>query len=351
MKYFSRKYLLSTGMERGVLYYIEPPFLITLNYLLLGDSYFQLPLFIWVTLVSFINGIFAWGIHNFAVNVLRDIIPNYHKIGKRLAIQLVVFIILTTAAEIMLYWLYSLLGFFDTPFSWQAFKGVFVAGVLFDIIALFFHEGLYAFHKWQATALEAEQLKKSHLQSQLEGLKSQVNPHFLFNSLNSLSALIYKDPDKAGTFLDEMSKVYRYLLRTNENELIPLKAEVQFLDSFFHMLKTRYEEGIKLNVHIQEQHLDYLIPPLTLQMLIENAVKHNVISRDRPLQIDVFTDLSHVLTVSNNIQKKSTKVLSNGIGLQNIISKYHLLNQSEVLIKNDEKFFTVELPLFNPQER
>ena len=220
-----------------------------------------------------------------------------------------------------------------------------VFGVTFSIILFLQYRILR--RKWKASAIETERLKKNYFQSQLEGLKTQVNPHFLFNSLNSLSALIYSDQEKAVKFVDEMSKVYRYLLRSNENELIPLKAEIQFVHSFFHMLKTRYNNGIELHLNIKDQHMDYLIAPLTLQMLIENAVKHNIISFDKPLRIDISSDSSDVLTVNNNLQKKLTKVLSNGIGLQNIITKYRLLSNSEIVIINDGKTFAVQLPLFN----
>ena len=190
-------------------------------------------------------------------------------------------------------------------------------------------------------------LKKENLQSQLEGLKGQVNPHFLFNSLNSLSSLIAEDPEKAEEFIDEMSKVYRYMLRSNEDGLTSLKNEMLFIQSYFHMLKTRYSDGLELKTIIDERYLKYMLPPLTLQMLVENAVKHNVIQKDCPLNILIMTTNSGKLVVTNNLQRKSTKILSNKIGLTNISNKYKLMKQEEIMVNDDGKEFSVVIPLIN----
>ncbi|WP_256009369.1 sensor histidine kinase [Desertivirga xinjiangensis] len=346
MGVLSKKYFVFNRQDTWVLMVVVLPYLVIVNYFLIGSMYFSFPLFIWATLVSSVIGTCSWASHIIAANVLKHTITNYSQTGKRLLIQVPVYILLTLILGLSLFSAFYGLDFITAPFSWLSFKPVFISGIMLNVVATSFHEGLFAFEKWKASTLEAEQLKRNYIQSQFEGLKSQVNPHFLFNSLNSLSALIYSDQEKAGSFLDEMSKVYRYLLRSNENELIPLSSEIHFVHSFFHMLKTRYDEGIELKLNIQEQHMQYLIPPLTLQMLIENAIKHNVISRERPLKIEVMTDVNDMLIVCNNIQKKSTKVLSNGIGLQNILTKYQLLNNSAVSIYNDDVSFVVKLPLF-----
>ncbi|RZM27301.1 MAG: hypothetical protein EOO88_13865 [Pedobacter sp.] len=347
MEALTGKYLLFTKQDTWVLSIVVLPYLVVVNYLLIGPGYFHFPLFIWATATSAAIGTCSWASHIIAANILKHTITNYSQTGKRILIQFPVYILLTLILGLSLFGTFSALDFIEKPLTLHSFQPVFISGIMLNVVATSFHEGLFAFNKWKASTVEAEQLKRNYLQSQFDGLKSQVNPHFLFNSLNSLSALIYSDQEKAGSFLDEMSKVYRYLLKSNENELIPLRSEILFVHSFFHMLKTRFEEGIKLSLNIQEHHMDYLIPPLTLQMLIENAIKHNVISKDRQLRIEIITDRNDILMVRNNIQKKSTNVLSNGIGLQNIITKYQLLNNSDVIIDNDDKFFIVRLPLFN----
>ncbi len=172
------------------------------------------------------------------------------------------------------------------------------------ILAASFHEGVAFYEKWKKVTDEAEQLKKENLQTQLESLKAQVNPHFLFNSLNSLSSLISEDPVKAEKFLDEMCKVYRYLLRNSEDDLAPLWVEMQFIQSYYHLLKTRYGDSLFLEVDIPDELVWYRIPSLTLQMLVENAVKHNMMLKDRPLQIVITTIAGPRLIISNNLQRK-----------------------------------------------
>lgn len=333
-----------------VLFIIVLPYLFVVNYLLLGARYFHFPLLANATTISILIGSVSWATHITAANIMRHTIAGYSNTIKRVAIQFPIYVALSLLLGLSLFGAFKTLDFIEIPLTWPTFRPVLIAGVILNVAATSFHEGLYAFNKWKVAMLETEQLKKNYLQSQLEGLKSQVNPHFLFNSLNSLSALIYTNPEKASDFVDEMSKVYRYLLRSNERWLIPLDAEIKFTHSFFHMLKTRYEEGIELTVGIEERYLEYLLPPLTLQMLLENAVKHNVISRGMPLKIEIFTASPNALVVRNNIQKKTTAVLSDGIGLQNILSKYQLLNNSVVEITDDGQHFVVTLPLLTTND-
>jgi LytS/YehU family sensor histidine kinase len=222
--------------------------------------------------------------------------------------------------------------------------------VIGNIIATSLNEAAYTFTIWKNTTVETEELKKANLQSRLESLKNQVNPHFLFNALNSLSSLINESPDEAEKFLDEMTKVYRYLLRNNEQELTTLSTEVKFLQSYFHLLKTRYGEGIVLNLSILPDYENYMIPPLTLQLLVENAVKHNVILREKPLHINVETIPGGQLMVRNSLQLKTVHVASNKVGLRNIAAKYKLMNQPEIIIAQDETYFSVTLPLMKSTE-
>lgn len=220
-----------------------------------------------------------------------------------------------------------------------------IASAIGNVIITIVFEAVAAFERWKATLTETEQLKKENLKSQLQSLKNQINPHFLFNSINSLSSLISDDPDKAELFLDEMSKVYRYLLRNNEDNLITLRMELDFIHSYFHLLKTRYGDGIELNLNIPERLMDRSIPPLTLQILIENAVKHNVILKDHPLKMEITPGKDDKLLVRNNLQRKNTRMISNKVGLENIAAKYRLMNQPEIEISENENMFCVIVPL------
>jgi LytS/YehU family sensor histidine kinase len=217
--------------------------------------------------------------------------------------------------------------------------------LLFSYLIAGFYETRYFIYEWGKSFAEAEELKKLNLQIQIASLKNQINPHFLFNSLNTLSSLVAADKLKAGKFIDEMSNVYRYVLQNNEKDLIPLRDEIEFIRSFFDLLKTRYEEGILLEFDIEEQYLDYLLPPHTLQLLVENAVKHNVVSAKDPLSIKIYSDQYGQLIIENNVQQKSTSVKSNKMGLANIFAKYKLLSQPQVIINHTIHLFQVILPL------
>ncbi len=197
---------------------------------------------------------------------------------------------------------------------------------------------------------EAEQVVQSLQQEvdemHMRALQAQLSPHFLFNSLNSLSALIADDPVKAERFVDELSSVYRYLLQANDRELTSLETEMKFINSYYHLLKTRYGQGISLKIDIKTACQVCLLPPLTLQLLLENAVKHNVVSASNPLTIEIFTETDNLLIVRNNLQRKGiNRFTSTKKGLQNINMKYRLLNQPPIDICESDNVFDVLVPL------
>ncbi len=219
---------------------------------------------------------------------------------------------------------------------------------LYGLMATALYELLMYMEAWKRATQEAEQLKKANLVSQLDSLKNQVKPHFLFNSLNTLTALVEKDSEQAVKFIAELAKVYRYLLQSNEKELISLAQELQFTGAYFFLLQTRFGEGISLDVAVDNQYMDCLIPPLTLQLLVENAVKHNQVSVRKPLRVTVSMEEGKWLVVSNNAQPKRVSVTTNGMGLTNIATKYKLLNEPAVVVKEDPDRFTVKVPLIAP---
>jgi LytS/YehU family sensor histidine kinase len=211
------------------------------------------------------------------------------------------------------------------------------------------YEGVYYLNEWQRSFAEAEELKKINIITQLDSLKGQINPHFLFNSLNTLSSLIMHEPERAERFVEEMSMVYRYLLKNNDQEagLSRLRDELSFLQSYIHMLKTRFEEGLQVTIDIEEERLDEYIPSLVLQLLVENAVKHNVVAIKKPLHIKIATDKDGFLHVTNNLQKRFHSVLSEKKGLSNLIARYKLLNQPGLKIVETENEFKVHIPLMS----
>jgi sensor histidine kinase YesM len=326
-----------------------PPFAAVLNFVLFGAAYFSsLKNFLIPTLVTTSVVFLVYISCGMIAVALRNRFPKYSQTFKRILIGLGIFICIMAAALSIVFWGYDYVGFMGYQISLTKYAWAMIIGAFCNILATSLNEGAAFFERWREVVDEAEQLKKENLQSQLEGLKGQVNPHFLFNSLNSLSSLISDDPAKAEKFLDEMSKVYRYLLRTNEDGLTTLQAEMDFIYSYFHLLKTRYGDGLNMTTNIDERFMIYQVPPLTLQMLVENAVKHNMILKDSPLQIMILTTNSGKLIVSNNLQRKDRMVASNKVGLTNIVKKYRLMKQEEIMVRDDGKDFAVIVPLIHP---
>jgi Putative regulator of cell autolysis len=326
-----------------------PLFTMFLNYVLFGSAYFSsLGNFLVATGLTAVVVLILYVSCGMIAVVLRNRFPKYSQAFKRILIGLAIYISITIAALSIIFWGYDYTNFMDYQINVSKYIWALIVGAVCNIMATSLNEGAAFYERWREVVDEAEQLKKENLQSQLEGLKGQVNPHFLFNSLNSLSSLISDDPAKAEKFLDEMSKVYRYLLRTNEDGLTTLQREMDFIYSYFHLLKTRYGDGLNLTTHIDERFLDYHLPPLTLQMLVENAVKHNMILKDSPLQIMILTTNSAKLIVSNNLQRKDRMVASNKVGLTNIVKKYRLMKQEEIMVRDDGKDFAVIVPLIHP---
>jgi sensor histidine kinase YesM len=326
-----------------------PPTILAVNFLLFGKRYFtDGDIFLWASVLGVAIGFASWQSQILVAINLQKRYPHYHQTLKRLFTCISLYIFITTLTITAIFWGYEYIDFFHYQVNVMHFILSVIVSNIVTVVAACFHEAFAFYERWKKVTDEAEQLKRENLQSQLESLKSQVNPHFLFNSLNSLSSLISEDVQQAETFVDEMSKVYRYLLRNNEDDLTTLHAEMQFIQSYFHLLKTRYGESLQLHINIEELYLVYQLPPLTLQILVENAVKHNAMRKDQPLQIQIGTREGR-LVVTNNLQRKYRQVSSNRIGLSNIAKKYKLLKQEDIMVKEDEREFAVIIPLIKDQ--
>jgi sensor histidine kinase YesM len=336
--------------ELLIMVIIMPPIALVFNYFLFGKPYFYDPrIFFLATALTLSVLVLVYISCGMVAAVLLNRFPKYNQTFKRIGLSLLAYIVIMIASITIIFLGYDYIGFLGYEINWNTYLKVLGVGVICNVLATSLNEGASFYEKWRVMVDEAENLKKENLQSQLEGLKGQVNPHFLFNSLNSLSSLIADDPEKAEKFLDEMSKVYRYLLRNNEEGLASLEKELQFIQSYFHMLKTRYGEGLDLEIRVAEQYLNYCLPPLTLQMLVENAVKHNMILKDSPLHILILTTNSGKLVVSNNLQRKGRNINSNRVGLSNIAKKYELMREEEIAVQDDGKEFAVAIPLIQPR--
>jgi len=203
------------------------------------------------------------------------------------------------------------------------------------------HFTYYSLQKWRENALKASNLEKEKSQVQFDNLKNQLNPHFLFNSLTSLDSLIQENPTLARDFLQQLSKVFRYVLKSKEKGLVNLETELEFIKHYIGLLRTRFGESLQVNFTIDEDALDLQITPVTLQILIENAIKHN---ENNPLIICVKSE-GDTLVIENNIQRKKQVETSNGQGLINLRTLYSFLSDREIVVSEQENVFLVKIPL------
>jgi ligand-binding sensor domain-containing protein len=231
-----------------------------------------------------------------------------------------------------------------TPF-YKAFWFWLIIGALLAGALVFFYRFRMQKQKQILTLkTKAQELEKEKTMVMYESLKQQLNPHFLFNSLTSLSGLIETDQQVAGDFLEQMSGIYRYILKNGDNETVSLKDEIEFVQLYINLQQTRFKKGLQVNVDVPDEYLHYKIPPVTLQNLIENAIKHNIIDIANPLVIDIFVEGDY-LAVRNNLQKKNVVETSNKKGLIQFISLYRYLSDQPVVIEETEKEFLIKIPL------
>lgn len=205
---------------------------------------------------------------------------------------------------------------------------------------------IYLIRRQQQVLIENQQLQAENILNQYEVLKNQLNPHMLFNSLNTLRSLVRENQDKAQEYIQELSRVLRYTLQGNESQSVRLQEEMNFVSAYIFLLKMRYEDNLIFDIQIDKELEEYYLPPMSVQVLIENAVKHNEISNRHPLNIRIATDDSCGLFVSNPLQPKLTTTAGTGIGLANLSKRYQLLFRQDILITED-KNFTVRIPLIH----
>ncbi|MBV6644015.1 MAG: histidine kinase [Cyclobacteriaceae bacterium] len=265
--------------------------------------------------------------------------------AKRFAIGLVLTVSFTLLATFSIYYLFYTVikGLSLTYWSSQLGSRPYVFALLLTLLIGTFFHGRAFLLAWRQTAIDMEKLKNEQLITRFESLKNQVNPHFLFNSLNALSSLVYENQEKAVDFIRKLSDVYRYVLDQRDKEVVPITNELIFLEAYVYLQKIRFEDSLEFSLDQEDMNGTMVIPPMSLQMLVENAIKHNIVSEDDPLKIEVYLQ-NQYLVVENNLQVKKVKD-STGIGLQNIKSRYQYLSDRPIEVNKDDKKFVVKLPV------
>ncbi|MFZ6051089.1 sensor histidine kinase [Halocola ammonii] len=229
---------------------------------------------------------------------------------------------------------------------WAFYNGMIAVSISFIISLILTSIGFL--HSWRTSALEAEKYKAEMNLYKYESLRNQINPHFLFNSLNVLSSLVYEDQKLAVRFIRQLSEVYRYVLDSKDKELVTLSHELEFLEAYLFLLQIRFEENLKLELDLEPQE-DLMVVPMVFQMLLENAVKHNEVSSTHPLSVKIYRE-GDFAVVENKIQRKSAGENSKRVGLQNIRARYQSLTDKDVKVEENQDTFRVVFPLLKIED-
>lgn len=298
-----------------------------------------------VSALIFFMGIISMELHVRYDRWVESRYPDLTQTKTRLLIKSLLVLFIMTPSIYIIFIIFHFAGLYGYSLQpdhlWQGA----LIGLSVNLIFETLYEGDYIFQKKLESAAGNQDLQQRSLGEELSSLKAQINPHFLFNCFNTLSSLIGTDKKRAVLFLDELSKVYRILLRSNQESFSTLAQELSFLHSYFSLLQTRHGAAVRLNLTIDPQFMPYSLPSLSLQLLVENAVKHNMATNKKPLTIDVFTSGENKLVVSNNLQRRLHGTHSNQVGLNNIRGKYQLLKAKGFQVMEGTQNFTVVLPL------
>lgn len=288
---------------------------------------------------TFAIWVLLWKGNSIVANVITKRISWIEYPGRRFIIGIVSTIGYSILAII------SLMTFFESVLGYNFGKGyvytVYGSLITTILISLFLHSRSFLMH-WRQATIQSEKYEKESIAAKYESLKNQVNPHFLFNSLNALTNLVYEDQDKAVKFIKQLSEVYRYVLDTRDKEVVVIEEELKFLQSYLYLQQIRFGNKLKIEISLSN-HKSY-VTPLALQMLIENAIKHNVVSEDSPLNIKLFNRDGFIIVENNLYKKTALGEPSAGVGLENICKRYELLSNTKVQVIKNTDTFTVKLP-------
>lgn len=280
--------------------------------------------------------------------LVKKMVPTSSHQGKTLQ-RLILFFAISTTACILFTTLivYSFDSFFDHPELnlLVPLKLTITYAVLINLLFHLLHAVAFYMDRYKNKQLEAEELLRMNTQAQMQSIKAQINPHFLFNNLNVLSTLVMKGSNNANEFIEAFSKVYHYILRNYEKELVPLQQEIDFLQPYTFLLQQRFPESFFVEITLSHEQMKKFVIPVAIQMLVENAIKHNIVSKQQPLIVSISVNNMGELVVSNNVQPKLNTEPSGKIGLANINQRYYMLSGKEIGLTSNETFFSVSLPL------
>lgn len=301
---------------------------------------FQLQVTLFIA--SFIFVSIVWELLRQINRTLNRWYPFERSLSNRIIIQLLLGVMVGIFTR-------SLIYFFGEPYLPFKLDELFIAAtwVLYISVTVGVNLGFftaYFIHRWKDSLILTERLEKEKSVVQFDNLKNQLNPHFLFNALTSLNSLIFENPALASQFLQQLSKVYRYVLQNKDKNFVSLQTEYDFIKNYISLLETRFQDAVSIEITFPDELRERALVPVTLQILIENALKHNIADRDKPLKIEIFP-VSDYLIVSNNLQLRKLVDTSNKQGLENLKSLYSFLTERPVIIEQTDTRFEVKIPL------
>lgn len=334
-----------------VFVWIITPYIVFMNLLIFGTCIFG-------SVSCFIKSFFTSAVYFFVIYavfgslavIIKNRNPGAGDLFKRVRLMLPFFYLMNIGAVYGAFYIFThVITLGCVPLDGMVWWTI-LYGCIMSTVITFINEGMANWENWKSSLSESEKLKNAYQRSKLLGLKGQINPHFLFNCFNTLSGLIQENEEEAEKFLDEMTKVHRYLLRGDDEYLVPLADEMKFAAAYLYLTKARFGNAIATEVNVPKSIMHKLIPPLSMQVILENIIYTNALSKKEPLRISITGDSKGRLIITHTLHEKIiVQNLNLDEGLDNLITKYRLMNMQEVEVTETENQRIISLPLFESE--
>lgn len=341
-----------SSQEPKIFFWFMLPYTILINLLLFGACIFSsLREFLQSFVLSALYFSIIYTMFGMVAQLVKKRFPEDSKLFTRIAILLALFYVMNILTVQGVYFLYEKIGRSQCPVKREMEWWVTGFGCVASTILTFLNEAAVGWEKWKNAVTETGRLQSAYQRSRLLSLKRQINPHFLFNCFNTLSSLIHEDDQEAEKFLDEMTRVYRYLLKSDEEQLVTLQEELKFIRSYLYLNQVRFGSALNVEIRVAKKDEQKTIPPLSLQVILDNIIYQNAFSKSSPMAISIYTDTRNALVIKNTLHPKSVKdIMAYEEALDNLVNKYKLLYKPKVQIYETATHRMVVLPLIGKEE-
>ncbi|WP_052272792.1 sensor histidine kinase [Flavihumibacter solisilvae] len=332
--------------------WIMVPYVPVINSIIFGNCIFTTwQRFLLQFSLSALYLFFAYYLFRTVSYLIRKRFPDNSDLFRRIGLMLPIFYLMNVLMVTGMYSYFNTLAVNVCEPRTSMFWWAVLFGCITSTILTFINEAVANWHSWKISVTETEQLKNVYQKTKLLGLKGQVNPHFLFNCFNSLSSLISEDETEAEKFLNEMTKVHRYMLRGDDELLVTLEEELKFVTSYLYLIRARFGNAIYASIEVRAEDKHMLLPPLSLQAILENTIYTNSTSAADPLKIRIGSGGSHTLVIENSVHRKIRRDnIDYEEGLDNLIDKYKLLNEPKIMIEESDAERKIIIPLIESKE-